>query len=357
MAPWDLLGTSRGSASTVWQRYRAALKPATFISLGSPTTALLLVDTDLTTTRLTGAARTLGPLAACFYDCSGVDPRTLNKSKSKSRPDFSMRPLLTVIFIAGAFCLFAWIASLVSGDTSWVDRGWSIVPVIYLWVFAAFAHLSNARLNLLAVVVTIWGARLTFNFARKGGYSGVEDYRWPVLRASMKPWQFQLFNVFFIVLYQNFILVLMTLPAYTAYQDRAKTHFGWLDVLLVAAFLLCTIGESVADEQQWRFQSAKHAAIAQGRDPEGEFLESGLFRYSRHPNYFFELAQWWIVFFVGCVAAGSLWQWTVAGVVLLTLLFIGSTRFTESITLGRYPSYVNYQRRTSPIVPWFAGKA
>src|SRR5665213_1448630 len=265
-----------------------------------------------------------------------------------------MRPLLIVIFIASVFCLFAWIASLVSGDTSWVDRGWSIVPVVYLWVFAASAHLSNARLDLMAIVVTIWGARLTFNFARKGGYSGVEDYRWPVLRARMSPWRFQLFNVFFIVLYQNVILVLMTLPAYTAYEDRARTSFGVLDVLLVVAFLVCTLGETIADEQQWTFQSRKYEAIALGQAPEGEFLQSGLFRYSRHPNYFFELAQWWILFFLGVVAAGSLWQWTVVGAVLLTLLFIGSTRFTESITLGKYPNYVTYQRRTSPVVPWFA---
>jgi steroid 5-alpha reductase family enzyme len=265
--------------------------------------------------------------------------------------------LIVVIFIAAAFCLFAWIASLVTGDTSWVDRGWSIVPVIYLWVFAAFAHLSNARLDLMAIVVTIWGARLTFNFARKGGYSGVEDYRWSVLRARMRPWQFQLFNVFFIVLYQNFILVLMTLPAYTAYQDRARTHFGVLDVLLLVAFLICTFGETIADEQQWAFQSTKQRTVTQGLTPESQFLESGLFRYSRHPNYFFELAQWWILFFIGVVAAGSLWQWTVVGVVLLTLLFIGSTRFTESITLAKYSSYANYQQRTSPVIPWFASKA
>ena len=319
-------------------------------------TAVLLAATASITKKPMVVARTSERLAEGFCGYLGDDQRTPSKSKKKSSPDFSMRPLLTVIVIAAAFCVFAWTASLVSGDTSWVDRGWSIVPVIYLWVFAAYAHLANSRLDIMAVAVTIWGARLTYNFARKGGYSGVEDYRWPVLRAGMKHWQFQLFNVFFIVLYQNFILVLMTLPAYTAYENRARTNFGLLDALLVTAFLLCTVGETVADEEQWRFQSSKHEVIALGHVPEGEFLESGMFRYSRHPNYFFELAQWWILFFIGCRAADSLGQWTVVGVVLLTLLFIGSTRFTESITLGRYPSYVNYQQRTSPIIPWFAGK-
>src|ERR1700684_581025 len=162
------------------------------------------------------AVRTSEPLAVCFCGCLVDDPRTPSKSRNRSSPDFSMRPLLIVIFIATGFCLFAWIASLVSGDTSWVDRGWSIVPLVYLWVFASFAHLSNTRLDVMAIVVTVWGARLTYNFARKGGYNGVEDYRWAVLRSSMGPWRFQLFNLFFIVLYQNTLLVLISLPAWTA---------------------------------------------------------------------------------------------------------------------------------------------
>jgi steroid 5-alpha reductase family enzyme len=266
-------------------------------------------------------------------------------------------PLLVVVLTAAAVCVFAWVASLLSGDTSWVDRSWSIVPVVYLWEFAAFAHIANARLDVMAALVTIWGARLTFNFARKGGYSGVEDYRWAVLRARMRPWQFQLFNVFFIVLYQNAILVLITLPAYTAYESRSRTSFGALDVLLAVLFLVCTFFETVADEQQWAFHVAKHARIARGENPAPRFCTTGLFRYSRHPNYFFEIAQWWLLFFFGVVATRSLWQWSVLGAVLLTLLFIGSTSFTEGITLSKYPEYAQYQGRTSPVVPWFASRS
>jgi steroid 5-alpha reductase family enzyme len=93
-----------------------------------------------------------------------------------------MAPLLLVLSIAIAVCVFAWIASLITHEHSWVDRLWSIVPVAYVWVFAASAGLADVRLDLMAVLVTLWGARLTFNFARKGGYTGTEDYRWAVLR-------------------------------------------------------------------------------------------------------------------------------------------------------------------------------
>jgi len=265
---------------------------------------------------------------------------------------FSVTPLLLVVLIASAVCALAWIASLLTGDTSWVDRSWSVVPVIYMWVFAAFAHLLNARLDLMASLVTIWGVRLTFNFARKGGYSGVEDYRWPALRASMKGWQFQLFNFFFIVLYQNFLLVLITLPALTAYQHRT-TPLGALDVLLTVAFLTCTFAETIADQQQWNFQQWKIAEVKAGRDPDIRFVQTGLFRYSRHPNYFYEQAQWWILLLIGAVAAGSILDWTVVGAFLLTLLFIGSTSFTEKLTLERYPEYALYQNSTSAVIPWF----
>jgi len=129
-----------------------------------------------------------------------------------------MPPLLLTILIAAAACAFAWIASLATGDTSWVDRMWSIVPVIYVWVFAAYAHLDNPRLDVMAALVTGWGVRLTFNFARKGGYSGVEDYRWAVIRSSMQPWQFQTLQSVLHRAVSERPAVLIALPAWSAYQ-------------------------------------------------------------------------------------------------------------------------------------------
>jgi len=266
-----------------------------------------------------------------------------------------MSPLLVVVLLAAVVCAFCWIASLVSKDNSWVDRLWSIVPVAYVWVFAIAAGLTDVRLDVMAGLVTLWGARLTFNFARKGGYTGVEDYRWPVLRARMSRGQFAAFNLLFIVLYQNAILVLITLPAFTAYENR--TPFGPLDVLLAVLFLVLLAGETIADQQQWVFHRGKAADIAAGREPATRFLQTGLFRASRHPNFFFEQAQWWVLFLFGAVAAGSLLQWTVLGALLLTGLFVGSTIFTESITKSKYPEYADYQATTSAVVPWFPRRA
>ncbi len=262
-----------------------------------------------------------------------------------------MSPLFVSVSASAGVILFVWVASLITHDHSWVDRLWSIVPIAYVWIFAGFAGLANARLDLMAIVVTVWGARLTFNFARKGGYTGVEDYRWPILRARMPRWQFELFNLFFISIYQNIILLLIALPAYTAWKNRT-TPFGIWDVVVALVFVAFTVGETISDQQQWNFQQAKKADIAAGRTPNPQFVQTGLWKFSRHPNFFFEQAQWWTLFFFGVVAAGSILQWTVVGAFLLTLLFVGSTVFTESITRSRYPEYAEYQKRVSAIIPF-----
>jgi steroid 5-alpha reductase family enzyme len=263
-----------------------------------------------------------------------------------------MAPLVVCLIICAAITAATWIASIATREYSWVDRIWSIAPVAYVWVFAVAGGL-DARLVLMAALVTAWGIRLTANFARKGGYrAGGEDYRWAVLRGRMSPGWFQVFNLLFISIYQNALILLFCLPAYTAFE-AAGTPLGLWDVLLALVFLAFLVGETMADQQQWTFHRWKAAERAAGRTPEPGFLQTGLFRMSRHPNYFFEQAQWW-VFYGFAIAATGVWlHWTIAGAVLLTLLFIGSTIFTESITRARYPEYDDYRACTSAIVPWF----
>jgi steroid 5-alpha reductase family enzyme len=238
--------------------------------------------------------------------------------------------VVIVLGIAAAVSLFTWVASLVTRDYSWVDRIWSIVPVVYVAAFWVASGFADARLAIMTVLVALWGARLTFNFARKGGYRGVEDYRWPILRERMTPGQFQVFNLLFIVIFQNALLLLISLPALLAYQNQA-TPVGAVDLTLAALFLALLIGEFVADQQQWDFQRAKAAVLESGNEPEQRFVTSGLWRFSRHPNFFFEQAQWWVFYAMGAAALGSALHWTLVGPVLLTALFIGSTVFTEKI--------------------------
>lgn len=250
-----------------------------------------------------------------------------------------MTALTINLWICLGVTFLCWLASVITREYSWVDRIWSIIPIVYAWVFAV--HAADARVTLVAVLITAWGIRLTFNFARRGGYApGGEDYRWAILRERLPGWRFQLFNIGFIATYQNAILLLIVLPLWT--MSAHPGAVGLTEWALAAVFVAFLAGETIADQQRWAFHQRGSGGV----------LETGLYRYSRHPNYFFEIAQWWVVFAFAVAAAGTVVLPTIAGAVLLTLLFIGSTIFTESISLKRRPEYAGYRRTTSMIVPW-----
>ena len=151
----------------------------------------------------------------------------------------------------------------------------------------------------MAVLVTAWGARLTFNFARKGGYTGMEDYRWAILRGRMKPWQFQLFNLFFIVLYQNALLVLITPPRVHRVAASARRSADGMPRSPCSSPPSSSASPSPTSSSG-TFHRAKKAA---GGTLEPGFVTTGLFAYSRHPNFFFEQAQWWAFYAIGATAA------------------------------------------------------
>ncbi len=261
-------------------------------------------------------------------------------------------PFVTALWASLGFAALCWLLSILTREYSWVDRLWSITPVIYSVHFAAYVGFSDTRLNLMAALVTVWGVRLTYNYARKGGYApGGEDYRWEEIQRRIGPKWFQVLNATFLAPFQNVLLLLIAAPSYAAYQ-HVGTPLNALDYAAALAFALFFLGETVADEQQWRFQTAKHAAKARGETPDADFLTTGLFRYSRHPNFFCEQAMWW-TYYAFSIAAGAGWfNWTILGAILLTLLFQASTALTEQISLGKYPEYAGYQRTTSRLVPW-----
>ena len=110
---------------------------------------------------------------------------------------------MTPLAVAGAACAVlaagTWLVSVVTRNYSQVDRLWSVAPPLYIGWFAAQAGFADPRLDLMTALTALWGVRLTYNFARKGGYRrGSEDYRWAILRARMGPVLFQLFNATFI---------------------------------------------------------------------------------------------------------------------------------------------------------------
>lgn len=260
-----------------------------------------------------------------------------------------MDPLHAAIFACLAVAGLCWLLGALTREYSWVDRLWSILPPLYVAWFA-WQSPGDCRLTVMTILAGLWGARLTYNFARKGGYRpGGEDYRWVALRRTLPPRVFAVFAAVFVAGLQNVLLLLLALPAYVAARGEAAPWSG-LDTLATVMFALFLLGETIADQQQWRFQVDKQA---RGQAYGPKFLTRGLFRYSRHPNFFCEVSMWW-TFYLFSVAAGAGWlNVAIVGPLLLTLLFHGSTAFTERLSRAKYPTYSDYQRTTSRLVPWF----
>jgi len=300
-------------------------------------------------------------------------------------------PLVVIIVFSVGMALATFLMGTLTGDYSWVDRLWSTAPVAYGWYYMHRASqvVENPTLSIIgAVLVTLWGARLTINFSRRGGYTGHEDYRWSILRSRItsKPLWY-LFSFGFISFYQITLFVLFTLPLYGLYHG--DVHGGQVSLGLGVGIVLALtllVFETIADQHQWNFHKVKQivrewkkenqtsaeneAELFQYLQDKGipstnpfiscarqGFCSSGLFRYSRHPNYFGELGFWWSLWIVGLAGAGMGYFWTFVGPVMLTLLFIGSTIFTEGITKPKYPEYEQYQELTSAIIPWFPKNA
>jgi len=270
-------------------------------------------------------------------------------------------PLAVTALCALGFALCSFLFGLFTGDYSWVDRLWSTLPVAFVWYYAYRGGFTPV-LCVIAGLVTLWGIRLSFNFARKGGYTGTEDYRWSVLRGKIKNrvlWQ--LFNLFFISAYQIGIFILFTWPVYSLVILGGGINAPFIASAALSFLFICI--ETVSDQMQWNFHLAKKAAREGKKFPEkyiddvnNGFLTKGLFRFSRHPNYFGELGFWWSVWLMALSVTGNFFITGFFGPLMLTVLFIGSTVFTESITGGKYPKYKDYQARTSAIIPWFVKK-
>jgi len=261
------------------------------------------------------------------------------------------------------FAVTSFVFGIVTKDYSWIDRLWSILPVGFAWYYAYRSGCALAPCA-AAAAVTFWGIRLTFNFSRKGGYNGIEDYRWSYLRTKVtNPVLWQLFNFFFISFFQTGLFILFTYPIYslTFYSSDSLPVLFWVFLILGIA-LVCY--EFACDQQHWNFHSAKKAA-KEGRefpekfssDVKKGFFTHGFFSLSRHPAYFGELGFWWTIW----LSAFSLtWNPVLSGLfgpVLLTIIIIGSTFLAESISSSKYPEYKNYKKRViSMIIPWFPKK-
>jgi steroid 5-alpha reductase family enzyme len=215
----------------------------------------------------------------------------------------------------------------------------------------------------MSILVTIWGIRLTYNFARKSGYSiyfwkGEEDYRWKILKERVPVFNIKiiwsLFNLLFICTYQMGLIFLFTLPILAAWQGQ-NSPIGITDVLISIGMLVFILIEAIADNQQYKFQTTKYELINNNKKLTGDFkkgfLTNGLWSISRHPNFASEQLIWITFYLFSITSTGIYFNWSITGCILLIILFYNSANYTESISEKKYSDYKNYKQN----VPMFIG--
>jgi len=255
-----------------------------------------------------------------------------------------MTDLGTVLWISAAAIAIAmivlWLASLALGDSSIVDIFWGAGFVLVSWVVFIAADGLEVRRLLLVVLASVWGARLSIYLAWRNLGKG-EDYRYVEMRERWGPswWWRSLFQVF---LLQGLLMWVVSLPL-QAGQVPSGPDLGWMALAGSVVWLAGLLFEGIGDLQLARFK-----ADEQNR---GRVMDRGLWRYTRHPNYFGDFLVWWGLWLVAAEATGAWWSAVGPLVMSVLLIRVSGVAMLEKTIAQRRPGYEDYVRRTSAFFP------
>lgn len=242
---------------------------------------------------------------------------------------------LLAILVVG---LISWVFSVVRKDVSFVDSLWSLFFLLAAAVFAFEVEALSVRGKLVLVLVAVWSLRLSIYItARNSGKE--EDYRYQTIRKNNEP-GFALKSLFIVFGLQGVLAWFIALPLLPAISSG--NHLGVIDMFAAALWLVGFVFEAGGDYQLARFK----------RNPEnrGRVLDTGLWKFTRHPNYFGDFCIWW-AFYLFAVSAGG-W-WSIASPLLMSflLLKVSGVAMLESTIGKRRPEYSDYIRRTNAFFP------
>jgi len=239
-----------------------------------------------------------------------------------------------------------WIISVIIKNVSIVDLFWGFGFVLTNVFYFISTDGLGLRKVILLILVSIWGFRLTGYLSWRNIGKG-EDYRYKQFRRKYgenRYWWISFFQTF---LLQGILMWLISAPLLGAQYHGQEKNPGILDYAGIAFWITGFIFETIGDYQLARFKA----------DPsnKGKVLSSGLWRYTRHPNYFGDSAVWWGYGFL-CLGAGSIWP--VLGSILMTALIIkvSGVALLEKNLIDKKPEYREYIDKTSAFIPWFPKK-
>ena len=255
--------------------------------------------------------------------------------------------MLLDLFLLNVFIMLcSWVLVTYNRRAGLVDVAWSFSITLNV-IIAAWAIDSAPMLVrlFLGLASGIWFSRLTWHLLRRYASETQEDTRYANMRRAMGDYQHLGFLVFFI--FQAGLALLFSYPMLKLLSISTEQWNDWTLVTVIVAgmiMLLALIGESTADQQLYRFKL----------DPQnqGKTMDQGLWKYSRHPNYFFEWLHWFAYPVLG-LAAGCYELWIYPLLMWLFLYYFTGIPFSEKQALAhRGDNYKDYQRRTSMFIPW-----
>jgi steroid 5-alpha reductase family enzyme len=257
----------------------------------------------------------------------------------------------TILYAAiVAFCYFTliFIIATIIRDSSILDIAWGPSFIVTAWVVLLINAVAGpegavigARQYLVAGLVTIWGLRLGIRIFRRNKGRG-EDPRYVKFREEWGRY-FVLRSYFQLFLFQGVILMLNVTPVLIIMSGIRET-LAWSDYLGLGIWVVGFLFESIGDYQLDAFLK-----VPENR---GTIIDRGLWRYTRHPNYFGEATMWWGIF---VIAVNQPWGWIgVIGPAVITgmLLFVSGIPMTERM-MEKTPGWDEYKRKTSVFIPWF----
>ena len=250
--------------------------------------------------------------------------------------------LLINLAVIMACMVVLWLLSIPLGDVSFVDSFWAIGFVIVAANTYWLTNGSSDRRNVLLVLTAVWGARLGahlfFRWRREGA-----DGRYVALLAKA-PGNKHALSLRKVFLFQGPLLWLISLPVQLGQIQSTPAHLGPLAFIGIAVAIVGIVFETVGD---WQLTAFKAQSVNQGK-----VMDRGLWRYTRHPNYFGDACVWWGLFLVA--AETSLGKWSLVSPLLLNWILIkwsGAALLERRLQRSR-PEYVDYLKRTSQFFPW-----
>ena len=259
----------------------------------------------------------------------------------------SQFPILIFVLLAdliGTSLIF--IYSMILKNASLYDPYWSVIPLIITIFYLFNSGSISLRSITVTILIIIWSIRLNFNWSRQWKGLSHEDWRYKDLRNKTGN-KFWIINLIGIQLMPTLLVYLGSLSIYTVFYMNNQ-NLTILDIIAFIITLSAILFETVADKQLRNF-------IKQRKSNE-EIINSGLWKYSRHPNYFGEILFWWGLYSFSLATSLEFW-WFIIGPIAITLLFLAiSIPLMEKKNMMTKPSYEMYKKEVSKLIPWFRKK-